>query len=400
MSGFPSPTSKDTGFDLVVAGAGIMGMACALEEAQRGQRVVVVDPHTPGLKASWAAAGLLVTRGARVFHSPFREFYVRSIQAYPEWVAKLRALSGHDLPIHACPDYQFFSLTGEKESGNFARRLEQLHKEASIDFEVLNTAPAFLQPHVTLDDYRVIHFPHEAYIQNRDLLEVLRLACEKAGVVFHTGQPIRRLHRDGQASWTVSAGEKTLTGEKLLLAAGAWTNDLLALLDLPRLMVPVKGQMLRMPRFYRQEALVHFSEEIYLVPRGDSLVAGATTEAGVWEEDFTEQGREYLTSRLHAFLGKVDATTLETWTGIRPRTRDRLPLMGYLHPDKSLLICAGHYKCGISMAPLSAACISKLLHDEKPPLDLSAFNPRRKKALGASILAEPIGNAAGCIAGL
>jgi glycine oxidase len=146
-------------------------------------------------------------------------------------------------------------------------------------------------------------------------------------------------------------------------------------------MIPVKGQLIRIPRFHDSEAMIHFNDEMYLVPRGDDLVVGATSEPGTWNEDFDDAGQGWLESRLARMLPKVARGPLERWTGIRPRTADRLPWMGWLDAQRGWAVCAGHYKSGISMAPLAAACMLKLLGREKPPVDLAPFDPLRRKAL-------------------
>src|SRR5687768_2729136 len=111
-------------FDLVVAGSGIMGLAAALEESRRGKRVAVLAPRSVPGAASWAAAGILVTRDARVFHSPFREFYVRSIHLYPAWLERLERLGGQANPLHRKGDYLVFDLedAGSRDQLDAKRR--------------------------------------------------------------------------------------------------------------------------------------------------------------------------------------------------------------------------------------------------------------------------------------
>ena len=127
--------------------------------------------------------------------------------------------------------------------------------------------------------------------------------------------------------------------------------------------------------------MVHFNDDLYLVPRGDSLVVGATTEPGVWSEGFDEVGESFIGTRLARMLPAVSRAPMERWAGLRPRPKDRLPWMGWIDPDKGWAICTGHYKCGISMAPLAAQCMNRLMQGEKAPIDLGAFNPWRRQGL-------------------
>ncbi|MEO6095496.1 MAG: FAD-dependent oxidoreductase [Fibrobacteria bacterium] len=372
-------------FDLSIAGAGVMGLACALEAARKGEKVGVFDPSGGGSKASFAAAGILVTRDAHAFASPFREFYVRSIRQYPEWLAGVSAASGVDIPLHRKGDNLIFDMNDSEAVARLDAKRRQFDREKAADFTETDRLPDFLRPHCPLDKVKVFNFPGEAYVQNRDLMTALRIACERAGVVFLTAGA------DPGSSWTHAGGTtrldftkaagETWESRRVLIAAGAWTAQLLEGLGITAPLVGVKGQMIRIPRFHASESMAHFNDDLYLVPRGDSLVVGATTEPGVWDERFDATGEAFIESRLARMLPGISRSSLERWAGIRPRPKDRLPWMGWVDAERGLAICTGHYKCGISMAPLAAQCMTRLMHGEKPPMDLAAFNPWRRQGL-------------------
>ncbi|HKP94583.1 MAG TPA: FAD-dependent oxidoreductase [Fibrobacteria bacterium] len=367
-------------FDLAIAGGGVMGLACALEEARRGRKVGLFDPAGTEAQASHAAAGILVTRDAHVFSSPFREFYVRSIRQYPQWLAGLAADSGREVPLRRVGDWLVFDLDDLAARDRLETKTRQLERERSLDFTVTDRLPDFLRDACPLGNVKALHFPGEAYVQNRDLLAALRAACEKAGVAFRTGGTVRPWEA-AQGLTALTFAEDRWEARQVLLAAGAWSARLLQEMDIVAPMVPVKGQMLRIPRFHASESMVHFNDNMYLVPRGDSLVVGATTEPGTWNEGFDGVGEAYVETQFRRLLPGISRRPLESWSGLRPRTRDRLPWMGWLDQDKGWALCTGHYKCGISMAPLAAQCLSKLLHGEKTPFDLAPFNPWRKQGL-------------------
>ncbi len=367
--------------DLAVAGAGVMGLACALEAARRGKSVGVFDPAGVGSKASFAAAGILVTRDAHVFASPFREFYVRSIRQYPEWLGALAAASGVPIPLHQEGDHLLFDLDDPKAVQRLEAKRRQLDRERAAAFTETRELPGFLHDHCPLRNVAVFRFPGEAYVQNRDLLAALFQACERSGVTF-LAEPA------GPDSWAHASGATRLdfAGEsweaaQVLIAAGAWSARLLEGLGISAPMVAVKGQLIRIAKFHRSQSMVHFNDDLYLVPRGDSVVVGATTEPGVWDEAFNATGEAFLSSRLERLLPKVSHSPLERWAGLRPRPKDRLPWMGWVDTDRGWAICAGHYKCGISMAPLAAQCMTRLMNGEKTPIDLAPFNPWRRQGL-------------------
>lgn len=367
-------------YDLAIAGAGVMGLACAWEAARRGLSVLVFDPGLTRAQASRAAAGILVTRDARAFQSVFREFYVRSIRMYPEWLEALAAASGRDVPYRRAGDWMVFDLDDPRAVKRLAEKERQFAREKAAGFTVTDTLPPILAGRTPVSRIRAFHFPGEAYVQNRDLLDALREACLRSGVAFRA--------EAAPGPWGSAAGLTRLpfsggpiAARRVLVAAGAWSENVLADQGIRAPVIPVKGQLVRLPRFHGGDSMLHLNDEMYLVPRGDSLVCGATSQPGVWDEGFDALGEAWIGSRLARWFPDLDAAPLERWSGIRPRTRDRLPWMGWLDSARAWAVCAGHYKSGISMAPLASQCLVRLLLREKPPADLAPFDPWRRRGL-------------------
>ncbi len=356
-----------------------MGLACAFEESLRGKSVAILDPNPPGHKASWAAAGILAARGGLMGSSALREFYLRSLYAYPEWLARIESESGASIPYERDGDYQIFSLEDAESRKALKSREQQLTRDKAANFSVSGELPPFLRAHSSLKKTRVFHFPGEAHVSSRVLLTALESALVKRGAKIFQKKPL---------SWSRIGKESLLAGEgwqvqarQVLIAAGAWCNDALGLLGLSAPMKPVKGQLAALPNFHGSKSMIHCAENLYLVPRGDQLIVGATTEPGVWEDDFNARGETVLRKNLQAFFPDAEPRWTETWAGLRPCTSDRLPLMGWVDEKAGIAISTGHYKSGISLAPLSARCLSALLNGEKPPQKLKAFDPLRKRGL-------------------
>jgi glycine oxidase len=356
-----------------------MGLACALEAASRGRRVAVIDPHSLGRKASWAAAGILAGRAGVVGASPFRDLYLRSLEAYPAWLESISAASGMPVPYHRSGDYQIFPLDDPDSLQALRNREKQLEREKASAFSVQDELPGFLQIRGGSGKARVFHFPNEAHVPVRTLLAALEQGVMRMGVAAFPG--LRPLAIAPGRETEISGKDWRLYTRQTLIAAGAWCNDALGLLGWSAPLSPVKGQLALLPDFHGQPSMVHGVESFYLVPRDGLLVAGATTEPGVWEEGFDAVGERYLRSRLQLFFPSVRPQWTETWSGLRPRSRDRLPLMGWVDEAAGIALCTGHYKSGISLAPLSAALMSALLQGENPPVDPEPFRPLRRGGL-------------------
>lgn len=373
-------------YDLAVLGGGIMGLSVAFEEALRGKRVAVLDPNAFGTKASWAAAGILNMRAGVLGGSPFREFHLRSVPMYPEWLARVESESGLKVPYTRGGDYQIF--LGDPEKDPETRRIleereDQLYRERASRFTRLSEWPAFLKPFGAPGMVRLYHFPDEAYVHNRALLDALVGALKRRDAgLFPEARVTGLARKDGLHA--IEGKDFSLRARQLLIAAGAWCNEPLGLLGLSLPLSPAKGQLAMLPNFHGTATMLHGGERFYLIPRGDKLIAGATTENGTWQEGFDEKGERHLGAELGRFFPGVKPDWVETWSGLRPRSGDRLPLLGWVDKEAGIALATGLYKSGISLAPLASKSLSALLNGEKPPVDLRPFDPWRPAGLQPS----------------
>lgn len=391
----PLPASLAEPCDLLVLGAGVMGLSIAFEQQQKGKRVVVVDPHASGAglaRASWAAAGILVMRAGVLGGSPFRRFYLRSIPMYPDWLARIEAASGTRIPYERGGDYQIFLGDPARDAGVrriLEEREDQLQRERASRFTRLDEWPGFLKPYGARGPVHAYHFPDEAYVNNRALLEGLELALRRGGTRFVFPSRAVAFDREGDlnvVTLTTPGGPQTVRASRVLIAAGTWSNEPLKLLGLNMPLYPVKGQLALLPNFHGTRTMLHGGDRFYLIPRGNHLVAGATTEPRVWETDFNETGEAHLGGELERFFPGVEIPQfglVETWCGLRPRSADRLPLLGWIDEASGIAIATGLYKSGISLAPLAAQALSALLDGAKPPVDLRPFSPWRMGGLAS-----------------
>ncbi len=343
MSPQNSLTSSRPSRDVVILGAGLIGLAAALELADRGASVTVIERGRILASASTAAAGMLAAEDP-CNHDSLRDLARLSIQRYPKFLHRIEHLSGFPIPFQTETTLQYMA-------GGPALRL----KEHSIDPRQLASAlSAAIRP-------TAIH-----------LLENTSVASIETET---SGSKLR-----------LEDGSSVSTGA-ILFATGAWTAETSnALAGKPLSVSPRKGQMLRVrisPSHSFQE--VHRSERIYIVPRthgpqaGTAVIGATVEEAGF---DTTVCGRDLdglraLAAALLPWLGSAEETPMvECWAGLRPATPDLLPMLG-AGLRVGHFIATGHYRNGILLAPATAVVMADLMEGKSPAVDLSAFSPLR-----------------------
>ena len=182
--------------------------------------------------------------------------------------------------------------------------------------------------------------PTELAVDNRVLLGALSADCERLGVEW--AAPVHDL-----------AG---VEGDAVVIANG---------IDAPALwpglpVRPVKGEVLRlrwrkgcMPLLHRViRARVH-GRQVYLVPRADGVVVGATQyEHGRDTAPVVSGVRDLLDDACAVVPALGEYELAECAAGLRPMTPDNLPLVQRL--DARTLVAAGHGRSGFLLAPWTA----------------------------------------------
>jgi glycine oxidase len=206
--------------------------------------------------------------------------------------------------------------------------------------------------------------PDEAQVDSRALTRALADAFARAG-----GQLLREDVTAVEAG-TVRTTSGGHDADAVIVAAGAWA----ASLGLP--VSPVKGQMIALaaPPGMPIPDPVIWGNGVYLVPREDRLLVGATVEEAGFDLTLTDVARDGLRARAEALIPDLKHWTLvEHWAGLRPRSPDGLPLLGRM--ANGVFVAGGQYRNGILFAPAIAEHVRDLVLGLSPVIP--EFDPQR-----------------------
>ena len=116
---------------------------------------------------------------------------------------------------------------------------------------------------------------------------------------------------------------------------------------------------------------------LYLVPRADGIVLGATQSEVGFDTTVTVGGvRDLLRDAERILPGIAEYALVESAAGLRPGSPDNLPLIGALGPD-GLLVATGHHRNGMLLAPVTADAVAGLLRGDPLPEPVRAADPAR-----------------------
>jgi glycine oxidase len=331
-----------------VAGAGALGLACAVRLAQAGAQVTVFDPSPPAASASGVAAGMLAPAFEAVLDEAARPHHALLLRSRDRWPAFAEAF-GLALDRRGAmavgDEARLERLEGAFSAiGLAARRIGAAQMGALAP----GLSSVFDHGLLTDEDWRMD--PGQG-------LDALRAAARGLGVVFRA----EALVRPGDADQVVIA-----TGASHALADMA-----------PELahLSPIKGHILRLPQIAYDGVVVR-GPEGYAAPGAGGLVIGATMEAGVSDLAIDAGRVKQLQAAGRGMFPAVAGAAPAAAVGVRAATPDGLPLVGP-GANPSVLLAVGARRNGWLLAPLVAEIVTAYAVDADPGDAARRLSPER-----------------------
>ncbi|HUS20351.1 MAG TPA: glycine oxidase ThiO [Terriglobales bacterium] len=349
--------NKLDALDVIVIGAGIIGVSISLELRRRGLEVLVLDRGEPGGEASSAGAGMLAA--TEVDGPPqLREFARQSALLFPAFVRAAESDSGLSIDFNR---HGAICLGDEPcQSGQRLTDAQLVALEPSL---AASSLPAW--------------FLTEDFVDPRTLMPALIESARRLGVHIHSGSEVATLMNDDAKVLGVLTSRTEFRAPRVINCCGAWSSAFS-----PEIPVrPVKGHMVSLipARPHPIRHVLRYREaDVYLVPRRDGhIVVGSTVE----EAGFDKRVDPDIINRLHQLAADIlpelgEARIHQSWAGLRPCTPDRLPILGP-GPLSGYFLATGHFRNGILLAPATAMAMADLVTGAKPRIDLSPFSPAR-----------------------
>jgi glycine oxidase len=369
------------GFDVVVAGAGVIGLAIAWRAACDGARVAVCDSD-PGRGASWVAAGLLAPiTEVHYGEELLLKLNLASAARWPSFAAELEDASGMSVGLRV---EGTLVVAVDADDMRSLDELAGFQRSLGLGVERLGSREVRrLEPNLSPRTRGALFVASDHHVDNRRVVSALRLAATRAGVVCVPRAVTSITVQPGtnRASGVLLDDHSPIGAGTVVVAAGAASASISGLPAEAQLPVrPVKGQIIRLhvgadgPLLTRAVRGVVHNIPVYIVPRHDGeIVVGATSE---------EQGFDISTTAGAALDLLAAAATLvpdlrearldEIRAGSRPTTPDNGPVLGRCAVS-GVVWATGHYRNGILLTPVTADAIGGVLRGLPLPPEAAPF---------------------------
>ncbi|GID03315.1 FAD-binding oxidoreductase [Pseudomonas sp. 008] len=405
---------------VVVLGAGIVGVCTALHLQRRGCAVTLVDKGLPGRETSFGNAGIIQREAIEPYAFPRdlaslinvatkRDIGVNyHLRAMPEYVPALVRYWANSAPRHYQAIADAFRTLIEHSISEHSELIEQSGSQNLIVRK--GWIQAFRSP-LQFDEAveRAVRVSAHGVLSEPLDGAALRLAepalsdalvggihwlqpwtCTEPGelvqryaelFVREGGESLRgdaRSLRQSGAGWSVDTDSGPVGAAQVVVALGPWAHELLGELGY------------RLPLFVKRGYHAHFAdgatlnrpvldtEQGYMLApmkRGVRLSTGAEFASLSAPPTPVQLGKAERAARQVLALGpQVERTP---WSGARPCTVDMKPVIGAAPLHKGLWFNFGHAHQGFTLGPVSGRLLAELMMGETPVVDPAPFAPGR-----------------------
>lgn len=409
--------------DVIVLGAGIVGVSVALQLARKGKSVVLIDRRGPGEETSYGNAGLIQREGVVPYGFPqdLRQilkyslnnsidahYHLSALPKVAPFLARYwwhsnaerhaviarsyahlieHSVSEHDELIEAAGAQHLISKNGwveafrtsEARDGEY-KEADRLAREYNISYTQLSAQElAAAEPSLSNDFVGGLKWNDPWCVLDPQALTLAYVRLfESLGGRFVKGDAATL----GQTAtgWTVRTVDGPVEGNEVVVALGPWADILTARLGYRFTLGVKRGYHMH---YAPQEGaslnnwLMDKESGYFLAPmaKGIRLTTGAEFASRDAPKSPVQLERAERVARSILPLGnRLDA---EPWMGARPCTPDMMPVIGKAPRHQTLWFAFGHAHHGLTLGPITGRILAETMMGETPVISLDPYRPER-----------------------
>ncbi len=409
--------------DVVIIGAGIVGLSTAYYLAKEGRSVIILEKTDGSDSCSYGNAGFIspshfvplaspgiVAKGLRWMLSPESPFYIKprlntslikwglnfvrsANQGHVERTKQLFADMSHlSRELHI--DFAKTENVTIQNKGilmhcvteatmNYERELSKMAADLGIDTSILSIEELDeLDPNVKHNGVGAVHFPGDSWMVPKDFMVNMKNALNELGVEIHYNQEVNGFKIDRGEIKSVRTAEREYEGDEIVLAAGAFTPALTKLMGNRLLLEAGKGYSVDYEDQEMKPDLAYILVEarVAVTPMDQFVRIAGTMELGGINLDINPRRVAGFLKSVNAYLPDFDyekVKSLPVWAGLRPCTPDGLPYVGRDSKYKNLIVAAGHAMMGFTLGPVTGKLVTEIIEGEKTSLQIDQLAVNR-----------------------
>ena len=409
--------------DVLIVGAGVIGLASAYELSRAGAKVVVIDKFEPGYGCSYGNAGWITPCFAMPLPMPgmlFKSFkwlldpesplYIKpelsptliswlitfmASMTEKKMLASVDALT--QISIQSLRLYQelaaktdkpfsfeqkgLFMVAQSDDGLKYARQEMELVSRNGIPGQLMleEEARAF-EPSLTKRIKGGVFFSQEAHAEPLQVTQTLAHEAQKHGARILSKTEVIDFQLGAKGVIAARTTRGIFEADQFVLATGSWSHHLGQTLELKIPVLGGKGYAIITdplgPNPLRPMMLVE--KKVAVTPRNGTLRLAGTLELVNQDETFTTRRVEAIVRGAREFMNVPESIRYhEIWRGLRPCTPDGVPVIGRTKRYPNLLLATGHQMLGLQSATGTGKLVADLALGKTPDVDPKPFRADR-----------------------
>jgi len=355
--------------DVLIVGAGVIGLMTARELARSGAKVTLVERGACAHEASWAGGGIVSPLYPWRHGEAITRLALWSQSSYILLAQELYAETGCDPELRQ-KGILMVDVQDEAEALQWGH--DHYRPLVKVDAAFIHDKEPRLNPDFT----SAIWMPEVASIRNPRLGRALRTSVEQHPNIDLVEQcEVQGFLVEGERVAGVRTARGELRADSTVVAGGAWSAELIASLGIRLPVEPVRGQMMVFKAPVGLIDRIVMLDGRYLIPRSDGhILVGSTLEHVGFDKSTTEEARDSLYKTALTILPDLAQYPVEHhWAGLRPGSPGGIPFIGAVPGYEGLYLNCGHYRNGLVLAPASTRLLSDMLLARAPIIDPAPY---------------------------
>lgn len=385
-------------FDVIIIGAGIIGLSTAYYLTKKGRKVLMLEKKEIGSGSSGACDDMILLQSKKP--GILLQMALESLEMYKCLSEELNT------------DLEFQTRGGmilieNQEQLKIMEDFVDKQRSYGLDVELIDKRDVKKKQPLVND--RVIastYSPIDSQVNPLRVMKGFYMKSIERGMEINKPSSVIALKKLSNGYWEViTDNNKCYHAEVVINAAGAWAAEVGKLVGVEIPIKPKKGQIavteqipcLGETNIWDADYIVTKLDPV-LAEKRDRILAklgiglsftqtldgnyliGGTREFVGFDTKTTYQGISNILSQALKFFPVLkNVHIIRTFAGLRPASIDGKPFLGEVKDKEGFFIAAGHEGDGIALAPITGKIMAQMICGETPSLPVDELSPDRLK---------------------
>jgi len=412
--------------NVVVIGGGIIGLSSAFYLQRSGHSVSVIDKGDFSDNCSYGNAGYIcpshfiplatpgiVWKGLKWMLNSRSPFYVRpslnsdlvdwgikfiksatnkKVEAAAIPLTEIAKLSQHEYKSWtSLPGFDFsyeqkglFEIFQTHSFAAHAAETVTKAKKLGLDVALLSYDELQrMEPQTKINALGAIFFKSDAHLYPNKLMKDLLTHLRTNGVQLISNAEVKGFEKGGKSVTKVITSKNAYDAEVVVIAAGAWSRDVAAMVNAKIPMMPGRGYSLTLENsgYQLNHPSILVEGRVAVTPMDKNKIRfGGTMEVVPVSAAPRYHRVEGILNSVKKFFPEFNVpmpSTDKLWFGYRPCSADGLPYIGRIKSYDNVIVASGHSMLGLSLGAGTGKLVSEMINETPASINISPFAVER-----------------------